>query len=85
MIEGCFAFLTPVHQFEVHTMMLHVAALASLLGDSRVEPSLLVELLTQNLVAVQTALGRDPLLLAMTPQTPVTALEIRVRRAQRAR
>jgi len=85
MVECSFALLTPVHQFEIHPVVLHMATLASLLDNRRVKSKSLVQLLTQQLMAVQTALGGDPLLLAMTLQTSIAALEICMWGAQRSR
>jgi len=56
MVECCFALLTPVDQFEIHPVVLHMATLASLLENRRMKSNSLVQLLAQQLMAVQAAL-----------------------------
>lgn len=85
MVEGLLTWLTPVHQLEFLSVMLHVAALTALLGQRGVKSEVSLDPLPQQFMALQASLSGDPLFLAVTFQTPVTAFKIGMGRAQGTR
>lgn len=81
-VEGRLALIAPKNELEIAAVVLHVAALTALLQYRDVVPVALLDAAAQQLVTVQTELGRDSLLLAVALQASIAALELGVGCAQ---
>ncbi len=85
MVEGAGALLAPPHQLEVATLVLDVAALASVVSRAGVKAEAGADARAERIVTTEAQLRVDALPRSMAVETAGRALERGVGRAQLAR